>query len=138
MGTVTASRPPGRSTRTSSAIASRVGPQVFEHLRRDDPVERRVGERQAERVAVDLAAGRVGGDLAGLDHRTAGGAHFLQLAGVVVEGDDRRAAPHRRERVPPAAATHVEEALTGAQVEAVEVDGEHQAAPPPRASSRAR
>ena len=89
-----------------------VVPEVLEHLRRDDAVERRVGERQAQRVAVDLAAGRVGRDLTRLDHRAPRGAHLFELGGVVVERDDGRAAPHRRERVAPAAAAHVEQPLT--------------------------
>ena len=88
-----------------------------------------VGERQPQRVAVDLAAGRVGGDLARLDHRPTSGPHLLQLGRVVVERDDGRAASHRRERVTPAAAPHVEQALALAEVEAVEVDGQHQATP---------
>ncbi len=100
------------------------------------------GNGRCERVAVDLAAGRVGGDLARLDHRATRGAHLFQLTGVVVERDDRRAPSHRGERVPTSAAAHVEEPVALTQVEAVEVDGEHQTpAPLPpaaRASSRAR
>ena len=65
------------------------------------------------------------GDLAGFEHPADHGAHVLELAGVVVERDDGRAPTHGGERVPTPAAAHVEEPVALAQVEAVEVDGQH-------------
>ena len=118
-----------------------VTPEVLEHLRRDDAVEGVVGEREAQRVTVDLAAVdvavlRIAGNLAGFDHRTAYRPYVLQFGSVVVERDHGRAVPQCRERVAPAAAPHVEESVAGAQAEAIEVDGEHQAAPEGARASR--
>ena len=113
VGTVTAMRPPGRSTRTSSAIAPLVGPDVLEHLRRDDAVEgARRGTAGASASPLTVAAGRVraaispASSIAPTTPRTS-----LSSPLVVVERDDRRAAPHRLERVPAAAAAHVEQAV---------------------------
>jgi hypothetical protein len=113
-----------------------VVPEVLEHLRRDDAVEARVGNGKAQRVAVDLAPGRVVGDLPALDHRAARRAPFLELAGVVVERDNRRAASHRRERVATTAAAHVEEPVPLAEVERSNFDGQHQASARRRAGAR--
>ena len=97
--------------------------------------KRGVGERQRERVAVDLAARERRRHLAGLDHRADDVPDVVAARRVVVERDDGRAAPHGLERVPPAAAAHVEQALAGAEVEAIEVDGQHQRAPACSSSS---
>ena len=137
VGTVTASRPPGRRTRTSSDDRALVGPDVLEHLRRDDAVEGGVGERQRERVGVHRAARR---RPPASSPASTIAPHELprprrRSPRVGVERDDGRAAPHRLERVAPAAAAEVEQALARAEVEPIEVDGQHSARCPAAACS---
>ena len=64
-------REPAAGTQDPDELRDRelVGPDVLEHLRRDDAVEGGVGERQRERVGVDRAARERRRQLAGLDHR---------------------------------------------------------------------
>ena len=93
------------------------------------------GNGNVERVAVDHAAGRAVRQLAGCDHPATHRRRVLELGGVGVEGDDRRAAPQRLERVTSAAATEVEQRLAVAQIESFEVDGQHQRAGAPLCSS---
>ena len=102
-----------------------VGRDVLEHLGRDHPVELAVGEGQLERVALlDVGLGALG-HLTGLPHRVEQVADAGELVGVHVEGDHVRAAPVHLEGVPAGAAAHVEHAVSRAQPEAVEVNGQH-------------
>ena len=111
VGTVTAMRPPGRSTRTSSAIAT-----VSAHTcssTSDVMMQSKVASGKGSASASPcrppprLLAVR---ELAGVEHLVHDVVHALELLLVAVERDDRRAAPPRLVRVPAAAATHVEEA----------------------------
>ena len=107
-GTVTASRPPGLSTRISSSIARSSCGHVFEDLRGDHEVEGAVVVRQVQRVALDgLGLGRrrrLALVLHGLQDRV----DVVEVLGTLVERDDVRAAPERLERVPARAAAHVD------------------------------
>ncbi len=129
---MTATRPPGLSTRAISAIAVASSRDVLQHLGGDDPVDARVGHGQGEQVAADHLGGRTGGRLPGRGDRVEplpGGGH---LGGAVVEGDDPRAPPVGLECVPALAAAEVEHRHAGAHVQPVVVDGQHE---PPRRSS---
>ena len=118
---------PSTGTEDSHQLGDRqlVGPDVLQHLRRDDAVERGVGERQREGVGVQRAASGRGRELTGGDHRVHEVPHVGDDLRAVVERDDGGAAPHRFVGVTTTAAPEVEHALSGAQLQSVEVDGEH-------------
>ena len=75
---------------------------VLEHLGRDHPVERAVGERHRGGVPGHRPACRPRRRLAGLVHRGEHGGDLVELVQVAVQRDHVRAAPQRLERVPPA------------------------------------
>ena len=124
-GTVTATVPPGRSTRTSSAIAwmsagmcSRISAAT---IRSNSPSANGSDERVA---LLDVGLG-ARGHLAGLLHRAEHVAHGGELVGVLVEGDHVGAAAVHLEGVPAGAAAQVEHPLPRPEPEAVEVNGQH-------------
>jgi hypothetical protein len=106
---------------------------VLEHLGRDDPVERAVGEGHGERVAPNDRAERLARRLALLVHGPQDGGGPQELVVVAVERHDVGAAPEGLERVAPAAAPQVEEAVAALHAEAVVVDRQHA---PARARAR--
>ena len=71
VGTVAASRPPGRSATRDLRQRALVVPDVLEHLGDDDAIEGFVAERQVERVGVHGAGPLLDRDLAGREHRPA-------------------------------------------------------------------
>ena len=131
-------REPAAGTQDAHQLRDRelVGPDVLEHLGRDDAVEGGVGERQRERVGVHRAAGEAtDGSSPSATIALDEVPHLVDHLRAVVERDDGRAAPHRLVRVTSAAAPEVEHALARAHLEPVEVDGEHYRAPACSASN---
>ena len=102
---------------------------MLEHLRGHDPVELAVRERQRQRVALLDVGLRAVGHLARVAHRAEQVEDPGELVAVLVERDHVPAAPVHLERVPPGAAAHVEDAVPGAQLQPVEVNGQHVLSP---------
>ena len=124
-GTVTAIVPPGRSTRTSSAIAwmsagmcSRTSAAT---TRSNSPSANGSDSASPSLTSASAPSGTSPASrIAPNRSRTP-----RELVGVLVEGDDVGAAAVHLERVPAGAAAHVEHPVARAQPEPVEVNGQH-------------
>src|SRR5689334_9700960 len=98
---------------------------VLEDLGSDDTVECAVGERQLERITLDRLGSRRRGCLALLLHRLQDFVDVVQVACVLVEGDDVGTAPERLEGVPTLPAADIDDLRARADLQPVEVDGQH-------------
>ena len=128
-GTVTATVPPGRSTRAISAMA-RLSSGTCSRISATMTASKAPsgnGSLVASAVSATAAAGGTG-----LAFGAHGGEHVAdrcQLAEVEVGGDDAGAAAVCLERVAARAAADVEHAVARAYTELAEIDGQHPVSP---------
>ena len=99
---------------------------MFEHFRANDSVERRVGKRQVQRVALDRRRkGRIAREFTGDDHRAKHGRDPVNLIAPGVEGHDHCAATGRLKGVTSESATEVQYLVAIFETQLVVVGGEH-------------
>ena len=137
VGTVAATRPPGRSTRTISTIA-RSSSQMCSSTS-DTTMRSNVLSSKGSCSASPLTAPAhcVDSDLVAREHRAGDRSRVLEVGRGVVEGGDARTAPHPFEQMTTTTGPEVEQAFAAREPQSVEVDGQQFSGPRRRTAGAA-
>ena len=98
---------------------------MLEDLRRDHTLETAVGVGQVEGVALDHLGPRRCGHLTLVLHRLQDLVDVVEVGGILVERDDVGPTAVGLEGMPACAAAHIDHLGAGADVQPIEVDGQH-------------